>query len=486
MYNKKYSSIISLVLIAIIFQFLPLIGMSQHIIIYPAPKGEVIDQTYTVLVKGKKLAIYKVKVASGDTQQRFKATDDLMNSAKYFDTAAFCYFSTPSAVAVSVQIKESIKSIVVLPLCYHIKPIISAHKIIFSVQPNQNLTIEINGNKINSLHIFSNAVDHFIPKKGQPNVIYFGPGIHEVTSMVIKDNQTVYVAGGAIIRAVIGKNEKYTTEPSGLRNYAPTFILSGRHIKFEGQGIIDGSGCPSHSRNLLSVIHGKDISIKDVILKNPCGWTIPIMQSDSIKITNVKIIGYRANSDGIDICNSRNIIINNCFIRTSDDLIVIKSFENQGKVDHILIENCILWNQLANAMSIGGELREDVSNVLFSNCHIIHDLSRECSLRIFQCDGSKISNIRFENLDIAEANRFISLWIGKAGPSFDNNLGYIQDIIFKNIKVDGLQPGTEIIGADINHKITNVSFINIKLNGQILNKGQMRLNPYTQDIIIQP
>ncbi len=44
---------------------------------------------------------------------------------------------------------------------------------------------------------------------GDPNVVFSGPGIHEVSHMVVTNNQTVYVAGGAIVQAIIGSEEPF-------------------------------------------------------------------------------------------------------------------------------------------------------------------------------------------------------------------------------------------------------------------------------------
>ena len=57
--------------------------------------------------------------------------------------------------------------------------------------------------------------------------------------------------------------------------------------------------------------------------------------SENVDISNVKILGYRANSDGVDICNSRNVAVHGCFIRTLDDLIVIKTTHGGGPTENI-------------------------------------------------------------------------------------------------------------------------------------------------------
>ena len=52
---------------------------------------------------------------------------------------------------------------------------------------------------------------------------------------------------------------------------------------------------------------------------------MPILYSDRVSVMNLKILGYRANSDGIDIYSSRDVAVQGCFIRTVDDLITVKS-----------------------------------------------------------------------------------------------------------------------------------------------------------------
>jgi len=58
-----------------------------------------------------------------------------------------------------------------------------------------------------------------------------------------------------------------------------------------------------------------------------------------VTVKNVKLLGYRANSDGIDICNSRDVTVDGCFIRTLDDLIVVKSDQGQGEVRKVVARN---------------------------------------------------------------------------------------------------------------------------------------------------
>jgi len=457
----------------------------NKVVIYPAPKGEALNTAYYVSVAGRSVSVYNAKIGAADNNKRFKAVDDLLNSDKYYDTAAFAYFDMRGSAMVNIKIRGLINSVKILPTSSGIKAIKNRNGISFIVAKSQNLTIEINGETVRSLHLFINPIEDDKPDPHDPNVIFFGPGIHMVSCMTIGSNKTVYVAGGAIVRAVIGENEKYGIEPSGLKNYSPRFFLNGTHIKFIGRGIIDATACPTHAGNFI-MIKGVGVTIEGVILRNSCGWTIPVRQSENVVIDNVKILGYRANSDGIDICNSVNVDVKKCFIRTNDDLIVIKTEKSEGIAKHIVIRDCVLYNETANALSLGAELRENVSDVLFSDCDIIHDQGRAWSLRIFQGDSSVVNNIRFYNLRIEEAHQFISLWIGHDLSSYDRNSGKIENIIFNNIKAKGTPLNIDLTGIDIYHSITNILFQKVLINQKSLVKDDVKNNPFVYNIKIVP
>jgi polygalacturonase len=324
------------------------------------------------------------------------------------------------------------------------------------------------------------------PLKDDPRVIYFGPGIHDITNVVVRDNQTVYIAGGAIVRGIIGEHEKFSISSySGLKNYAPTFSLRGTNITFRGRGILDGSLSTTHARNLLHV-RGTDIRLEGVILRDSSTWTIPIRQSERVRVDNLKLLGYRANSDGIDICNSRDVTVENCFIRTLDDLIVIKTDKGQGKCHNILAEKCVLWNEVAHALSVGAELREDVDDVVFRDCDIIHDFGREWTLRVYHCDAARISNIRFENLCIEQSPRLISLWIDKAVWTRDAERGHVDNVLFKNIQARAAPLRVELKGYNEAHLVENAQFENVTVNGRPLKMADINTNAFVRGVSLKP
>lgn len=453
--------------------------------IYPAPPGEELSRDFAVEVEGKDCPVYLAKIAPRDPERRWKAMDDKRNSADYYETASFATFDMRGTVRVTVTCPEPIRNARILPTSARIVPSIESQVLTLTLREPRPLTVEVNGEWCSSLHLFANPFEAAVPQPGDANVIYFGPGIHEVSRLVVGDNQTLYVAGGAVVRCIIMPDEPFRTTGDGLRAYAPSFELRGKNITLRGRGIIDAGACTTHARNMI-LVRGSDIALEGVILRDSSVWTVPIRRSDRVTVKNLKLLGYRANSDGIDVCNSRDVTIEGCFIRTLDDLIVVKSDRGQGEVRRIVARDCTLWNEVAHALSIGAELRENVDDVLFANCDVIHDKGREWTLRVYHCDSAKVSNVRFENIRVEESRKLISLWIGKAVWTRDAERGHIQGVTFKGIRAAGERPRIELKGFDEGHCVEDVTFDNVIVNGTPLATAGVRANAFVRAVAVRP
>lgn len=441
--------------------------------VYPAPAGEPLSTSYTLAVEGKDAPVYIAKVGAPDKARRWRAMDDKLNSALFYDTASFAYFDIDGAVNVTVNCPDAVKEAKILPTSFGIKPAVEGKRITFKLDKPRNVVLEINGNWVNSLQIFANPMEKDAPSAQDPNVIYYGPGIHEVEGGVhVTSGKTVYIAGGAVVRGKL---------KDGRRGGA-VFAIEGDNITLRGRGIIDGGLFPTHAKNMISV-HGSNIRLEGVIVRDSPHWTIPIRVADHVKIDNIKLLGYRANSDGIDICNARDVEVKGCFLRTLDDLVVIKTYmKGQGEARDIRVSECVLWNEVAHALSIGAELRDNVSNVRFFNCDVIHDKGREWALRVYHCDAALIHDVVFEDIRIEETRKLISLWINKAVWSKDEERGRIENVTFRNIQATGDKPLVELKGYDKDHLVRNTRLEGVAVNGQPLKAADVKRNEFVEQV----
>ena len=83
--------------------------------------------------------------------------------------------------------------------------------------------------------------------------------------------------------------------------------------------------------------------------------------------------------DGIDITSSQDVEVKNCFIRSTDDSICIKSqrlFEDPSTVRDVTkvrVHNNVIWNaEPGNAIELGYALQSEIHDLVFEDCDIIH------------------------------------------------------------------------------------------------------------------
>jgi len=148
--------------------------------------------------------------------------------------------------------------------------------------------------------------------------------------------------------------------------------------------------------------------------------------------------------------------------------------------------DCVLWNEVAHALSIGAELREDVDDVLFADCDVIHDKGREWTLRVYHCDSARVSHVRFEDIRIEESHKLISLWIGTAVWTRDAQRGHIQGVTFKNIRATGVPLRVELTGFDDAHAVEDVLFQDVVVNGKPLAADNVKGNAFQRNVRVRP
>jgi hypothetical protein len=342
--------------------------------------------------------------------------------------------------------------------------------------------------KEGSLLLFANSLEQNAPKPGDPGVKYFGPGIHEIELIELLSNETLYVSGGALIRGGV--------------------LASGENIKILGRGIIDGLKWPRKngpSKNILGLVDCDNVLVDGIILKDGWSWNFNMCGSNHVTVRNFKLLGSRCeNNDGIDICNCKHVLIEDCFIRSDDDCIAPKGFgyRNNQAVEDILVQRTSLWADKAHVWRIGCECRADsMRNMLFRDIDILHycenwvipgelpdsiqdqpvwedipeymkDLPTCISLQ--PGEDMLMENIRFENIRINhEGQKFFLEIFPKVTPWAKKKVpGWIRNCSFKDVNLIGagtdLLGGIRICGLDETHCVENITFDNVIRHGKLL------------------
>jgi len=410
--------------------------------------------------------------------------------------AAFTYFSFNDEASVTVTYNKDIEKVDIRPKSHGIACSVKGRTVRFRLDRPSNLSIEINGDIKRPLFLFANPLEQNPPKPGDENVIYFEAGkIHEAGEIKVESGQTVYIPGGTIVRGRIRAN-------------------SAKNVRVIGRGILDGSH-RDYKTQMVKLSGCSDVELNGIIVLNSYGWTLVPVKSDNVRFSNVKVIGWRDNDDGVDIVGCRNLTIDGCFLRTKDDCIAVKAspgYFEEGEsglrnVQTVRVIDTVLWNaEWGNAMEIGFELQtEKVSDILFKDCDIIH-VQRGGTFTIHNGDFATVEDIRFENIRVEDSrDKLIEFrvglsiysgdcpwelhrqnpqrkrspqgqWIaleGQKQKEFAARRGHIRNIHFKDIAVTGSElPKSYLIGYDDAHGVENVLIENLCFNDRRILKAQ--------------
>lgn len=448
----------------------------------PHDIGIVVSADWEVEVDNNSIPTYSVPVTRGGPHS-FTSLE-LLNSGE--------------AVRFKVSYKGVLRSAKILPENLGIICEVIDNDILFSVDKPCNLMIEVNNRHIKPLNIFINPKEEIKFDKNSPNVLWFGPGIHEVNRILLEDHQIVYIEGGAIVKAIgPAQDEKPLIECDWANkpNYHDLFEAKGKsNITIMGHGIIDTSALDWHARMTMLFENCSNIKIQGVIMNGTSSWTLKCLDCREVEIDNVKMFGYRENSDGIDIVNSKDINVRNCFIRTGDDAICVKAMLKPPYVggQNITVEKCTVWNDKVRCFGITCETKSDINNVTFNDCDILYSFAdwgdHLGSLCIIACDSAVISDIKFSNIRIRhEATYAINCMIMHDRWSTDKNPGHIRHVVFDNISIPEDTPIC-IHGYDHHHLVEDVTINGLSIYGKknkALSNNILECNPYTKNVVLK-
>ena len=435
------------------------------VVTYPVPAGEALSEDYQVFAEGKQVDVYTVR------------TLDPPFAGKQWDFGgpyAFANFDTSGPVAVRITSKRNLRKAIVRPASTKTQlQVLDDHTLSLVLAGPCKLSVEPDG-KRGPLLLFANPPERDAPKQASPGVLVFGPGVHHAGKIEVTSGRTVYLAGGAVVKGAIA--------------------AEGSDIQIRGRGILDGSDYEWRKgpSGVTLGIHGVDVQVEGITIRGSSHWTIVPRDSRNVTIRNVKICNGRVqNDDGINPCNSQDVLITDCFIRSDDDCVALKGLSlasPNNNVERIKVENCILWCDRVRIFLLGHESRAAyMRQVALKNLDIIHFSMTAFLLEPgedMHLEDVTVEDVRIHGEGQAELIRLkpvVNQYMRKKVP------GFIRNVRFKDVQTAG-QPGqyrVELSGADAEHDVNNVLFENVSILGTKLARSspQVRIGKNVERVL---
>jgi len=464
------------IFLLLVFLFLSIIslkaktpdGSSSTVAIYPAIPGLTTSDVYSVKVNGQDVWTEKFRTSMNIAEFPDWFMDPYTKVQQEIHQASF---SCSGEVQISIRVPNAITTVSIHPLSRGIKADVQDNIVTFSIPGPENLSVEINS--LPPLFIFANPAEYEEISPNLPGVLYFGPGVHRPGYIALKDNETVYIAAGAVVYGSI--------RASGVHN-----------IRVTGRGILDGE---FKFKQMVLIENCQNVRFEGVIIRNGDGWTNTLTNCDGLQYDHVKVLSFGPGGDGIDPLNSRSIVISHCFLRCTDDCIAIKAPAAAQDVEQVLItDNTMIGFAFSDGVTIGFETNTAaIRNVTVRNCDVI--LARGGS-RVeghsgfsIICDGpAMISHIIYENIRVEKAEiKLFELNITDGTKYGTGPPGHINDVTLKNISWAHEGP-IVLKGFDETHRIQEVTFENCTVGGRPLRDLQstiMHIGKFVDDVVVR-
>lgn len=460
-----------------------------------APAGEALSEDYQLTVDGRKVSVYSCRVSAVPFNQVWPGYQRPLDQT---ELAAFACWDMSGPVAVEVRCRRTPKSVIIRPASFGIVPKLDGDRIAFTLDRPRSVVVEVDGPH-HALHLFASSLEKDIPAPDAPGVRYFGPGIHRPGRIELKSGETVYLAAGAVV-------------------YGSIHGRSVSKIRITGRGIIDVSPFErGEGGGAIQLTDCSDAIIEGIVMRNPDVWCCSLFGCRNVTISDVKLVGlWRYNADGIDVCNSENVIVKDCFVRSFDDALVIKglkfgrnSFDDRPVRD-VRFSRCVVWCDWGRAMEIGAETcAPEIAGIVFEDCDIVR--TTHIAMDIQHGDRATVRDIHFENIRVevddwnppprmqqAKDEKYpekpgdtycpalFEIVIRKTPYSKDENCGSVRDVFFKDITVTSrLEPRSSFRGLDAEHTVEGVTIQNLRFNGRPVSNAQeahLDIGPHVKEV----
>jgi polygalacturonase len=357
---------------------------------------------------------------------------------------------------------------------------------------------------------FNNAIAACVKAGG--GTVLVPPGTFVTGTFQLFSNIDLFLSPGAVIKASENTNDYlmqtdygFSGSGAGGKKLGLIFVNDAQNISITGTGIIDGNAAAymymdsvqvssdedrkytRQGKGYMNTVNGnkeapvmwkgdfkdrpgtqivfhacKNVSVRDITIRNANDWTFDLNACDNVKVLGITIDNDMRvpNSDGVDMYDSKDIIIANCDIRAGDDAIAVISSSD------VKVTNCNLYSRSCG-IRVGYNAFNDSNsgNLLFDNIRI-YGANR--GIGIFQRRKGNISNMLFSNM-IIDSRLYPGEWWGHGEPihisalpgNGSNEVGIISNVRFTNIIAKG-EEGIVLYGSE-KSVLRDIRFENVQI-----------------------
>ncbi|NQX60816.1 glycoside hydrolase family 28 protein [Paenibacillus qinlingensis] len=431
----------------------------------------------------------------------------------------YAHFSFSGSTTITITVCEPIDTYAISPLAFEIQGTVDGNKFTFDLHESRYLIVKIN--KLKELvliadplevsappasgqgiyHVVANYRADFTGKtlatsaiqeaindasSAGGGVVYVPEGVFLIGNLILKSDVTLYLQGGAVLRATDHK-EDYTVDfHKDSLNYDGTWLIqtepNSTNIAITGRGTIDGNGSwlrasQNFVSNLVVPILTSNFTMDGVIGRDAGLWALIPTRSNHVKITNYKgfqsLVDYE--DDAIDIVESQHVLVTHTIAISEDDPFSTKTWNEATDIaqnwpgspqvlENVTFDDCVAWTCCA-AFKVGMGVEQAQRNVIFKNSYV-YQASRAIAIH-HRFGKAPAENITFENIDIEQVihERNGPFWLHLEIEESGRGIGPVTQVLLKNIKVRDQGRLPSLLRGTDPFRIESVTFDQIYMMG---------------------
>ena len=297
----------------------------------------------------------------------------------------FVTFAADERVDVRVVGLPKPEQAVIRPLSASVKFDVSESGICFSLQRPGTYLLETDGGNV--IAFLYRGLLNTLARETKTNTVFFGAGIHRPGRIELKSNQTLMIAPGAVVYGSV-----FALNATGIR-ICGGGVLCGSEIEREGENVLLSSG-DGQALNLedeaafeaqfrerkctfggIQLYGCKKVEISNIILTDSPVNAVTLAACERVRMKEIFILGqWRYDAGGIAIVNSRDVRMENCFVRSFGDCVALKGMEGfQGDVSDIQIRHSMFVCDWGRTLTVGEETAvKEIRDAVFEDLDLVH------------------------------------------------------------------------------------------------------------------
>lgn len=199
-------------------------------------------------------------------------------------------------------------------------------------------------------------------------------------------------------------------------------------------------GAGTHLRPpIIQFFRAERVLLEDYTVLNSPFWVNHLVYTEHATVRRIRVDSHHANNDGVDIDSSRFVLVEQCFFRTGDDSVVVKSGRDRdgreiGKPsEYVVVRKNDMGGE--DGIALGSEMSGGIRHVYFTD----NVLRRGASAIRFKANldrGGVVEHIRVSNFTVEAFENLIWFQLDYPGLLGGGHPATYRDIVFENFTVE--------------------------------------------------